>query len=85
MQGGGSGQFSAVPYNLIGLKPGHMADYIVTGSWSAKAAKEAEKYGKIHKILPHTKDYTGDYIFLPYTIDYTGNYILPHTIDYTGN
>lgn len=58
LQGGGSGQFSAVPYNLIGLKPGCCADYIVTGSWSAKAAKEAEKYGKIHKVVPETKEYT---------------------------
>lgn len=57
LQGGGSGQFCAVPYNLIGLKPGHCADYIVTGSWSAKAAKEAEKYGKIHKVIPPTKEY----------------------------
>ena len=61
LQGGGSGQFSAVPYNLIGLKPGHCADYIVTGSWSAKAAKEAEKYGKIHKVIPPTKEYVSKY------------------------
>ncbi|KAK2837900.1 hypothetical protein Q5P01_015112 [Channa striata] len=53
MQGGGSGQFSAVPLNLIGLKKDRCADYLVTGTWSAKAAKEAEKYGKVNIV--HTK------------------------------
>nr|KAF6315200.1 phosphoserine aminotransferase 1 [Myotis myotis] len=39
VQGGGSGQFSAVPLNLIGLKAGRCADYVVTGAWSAKAVQ----------------------------------------------
>uniref|UniRef100_A0AAY4DEF4 Phosphoserine aminotransferase n=2 Tax=Denticeps clupeoides TaxID=299321 RepID=A0AAY4DEF4_9TELE len=58
LQGGGSGQFSAVPMNLIGLKPGRSADYIVTGTWSAKAAKEAEKYGNVNVIHPRLDSYT---------------------------
>ncbi|KAK6184659.1 hypothetical protein SNE40_007090 [Patella caerulea] len=58
VQGGGTGQFSAVPLNLIDLKEGATADYIVTGSWSAKSAKEAEKYGKINRVLPKTDKYT---------------------------
>ncbi|ESO89717.1 hypothetical protein LOTGIDRAFT_192615 [Lottia gigantea] len=58
VQGGGTGQFSAVPLNLIDLKPGASADYIVTGSWSAKSAKEAEKYGKINRVLPKTEKYS---------------------------
>ncbi|OWF49622.1 phosphoserine aminotransferase-like [Mizuhopecten yessoensis] len=57
-QGGGTGQFSAVPLNLMGLKEGHCADYIVTGSWSAKAAKEAEKYGKVNVVNPKMDKYT---------------------------
>lgn len=57
-QGGGTGQFSAVPLNLMKLKPSQTADYIVTGSWSAKAAKEAEKYGKVNKVLPKMEKYT---------------------------
>ena len=49
-QGGATGQFSAVPMNLIGIKPEKKATYLVTGSWSAKAALEAEKYGNISII-----------------------------------
>jgi len=57
LQGGGTGQFAAIPMNLMNLRPGRRADYIVTGSWSAKAANEAEKYGKVHHVLPKTKSY----------------------------
>ncbi|XP_026865111.2 phosphoserine aminotransferase isoform X1 [Electrophorus electricus] len=53
LQGGGSGQFSAVPLNLIGLKKDMCADYLVTGIFSARAAKEAEKYGKVNMV--HTE------------------------------
>lgn len=59
VQGGGSGQFSAVAMNLMGLKASHSADYFVTGTWSQKAAKEAEKYGKVNYVLPHTKRFRG--------------------------
>lgn len=58
LQGGGSGQFSAVPLNLIGLKADRCADYLVTGTWSSKAAKEAEKYGKINVVHPKLDSYT---------------------------
>uniref|UniRef100_A0A2K6AG57 Phosphoserine aminotransferase n=1 Tax=Mandrillus leucophaeus TaxID=9568 RepID=A0A2K6AG57_MANLE len=33
VQGGGSGQFGAVPLKLIGLKAGRCADYVVTGKF----------------------------------------------------
>ena len=46
--GGGRGQFSAVPLNL--LLPNTCADYIVSGSWSKAAAKEAENFGDINVI-----------------------------------
>ncbi|KAM9446476.1 phosphoserine aminotransferase-like [Clarias gariepinus] len=59
LQGGGSGQFSAIPLNLIGLKEDRCADYIVTGKWSATAAKEAEKYGKVNMVNPKVDRYTG--------------------------
>ncbi|XP_066567201.1 phosphoserine aminotransferase [Amia ocellicauda] len=58
LQGGGSGQFSGVPLNLIGLKEDRHADYVVTGTWSAKAAKEAEKYGKVNIVHPKLDSYT---------------------------
>ncbi|XP_041356343.1 phosphoserine aminotransferase-like [Gigantopelta aegis] len=57
-QGGGTGQFAAAPLNLMKLKEGATADYIITGSWSMKAAKEAEKYGTVNKVLPKLDKYT---------------------------
>lgn len=58
VQGGGSGQFSAVPLNLIGLKAGRCADYVVTGAWSAKAAEEAKKFGTVTIVHPKLGSYT---------------------------
>ncbi|XP_045584086.1 phosphoserine aminotransferase [Procambarus clarkii] len=57
MQGGGCGQFAAVPLNLISRTG--KADYIVTGSWSSKAAQEAAKYGKVNQVVPKRERYTG--------------------------
>ena len=44
LQGGATLQFAAVPMNLM---EGKTADYAVTGNFSGKAAKEAEKYGTV--------------------------------------
>lgn len=55
MQGGGTGIFAAIPLNIMNTGT---ADYLVTGSWSAKAAKEAAKYGKVNMVLPKMKEYT---------------------------
>ena len=60
LQGGGTGQFSAIPLNLLSHKPDLAADYIVTGSWSAKAAQEAQKYGKINHVFPKLAKFTGE-------------------------
>jgi phosphoserine aminotransferase len=46
LQGGASMQFSMVPLNL--LTAGATADYIVTGGWSQKAVKEAQRVGTVH-------------------------------------
>ncbi len=46
LQGGATTQFSMVPMNL--LPAGAWADYIVTGSWSSKAVKEAKKVGAVN-------------------------------------
>ncbi len=45
LQGGATLQFAAIPMNLM---EGQSADYAVTGNFSGKAAKEAEKYGTVH-------------------------------------
>ncbi|KAH0452699.1 hypothetical protein IEQ34_019998 [Dendrobium chrysotoxum] len=48
LQGGATTQFSAVPLNLC--MPEDSADYIVTGSWSVRALKEAQKFCKPNVI-----------------------------------
>uniref|UniRef100_A0A182KCK7 Phosphoserine aminotransferase n=1 Tax=Anopheles christyi TaxID=43041 RepID=A0A182KCK7_9DIPT len=57
MQGGGTGLFAAVAMNLMG-KTGK-ADYLVTGSWSSMAAKEAARYGTVNWVVPKQDKYTG--------------------------
>ncbi|EJK58373.1 hypothetical protein THAOC_21512 [Thalassiosira oceanica] len=42
-QGGGHGQFAAVPMNLCS-HPGEEATYVVNGTWSKRAVEEASKY-----------------------------------------
>lgn len=44
LQGGATQQFAQIPMNLLA---GRSADYIVTGSWSKKAFKEAQRIGKV--------------------------------------
>lgn len=46
LQGGASTQFAMVPLNF--LPPGRTADYVLTGSWSEKALKEAALLGHTH-------------------------------------
>jgi phosphoserine aminotransferase len=46
LQGGGIGENAIVPMNLLGKK--QTADFVVTGSWSTKSFKEAQKYGTPH-------------------------------------
>ena len=45
LQGGATLQFASIPMNLL---RGGTADYAVTGVFSGKAAREAEKYGKVN-------------------------------------
>ena len=58
LQGGATQQFAAVPMNL--LKNGK-ADYIVSGGWSKKAFKEAQKYGDI-RLVASSEDENFTYI-----------------------
>jgi phosphoserine aminotransferase len=44
LQGGATQQFAQIPMNLL---DGRSADYVVTGAWSKKAYKEAQKYGAV--------------------------------------
>jgi phosphoserine aminotransferase len=45
LQGGASLQFAMVPMNFLSLDSS--ADYVVTGSWGKKAAKEAQRFGNV--------------------------------------
>lgn len=45
LQGGATGQFSAIPQNLA--PEGASVDVVNTGAWSAKAIAEAEKYAPV--------------------------------------
>ena len=58
IQGGATLQFAMVPANL--MKNG-VADYIVTGAWSKKAAEEAKKYGKVN-VIASSKDKNFSYV-----------------------
>src|SRR6187200_1421164 len=54
LQGGASQQFAVVPMNL--LPQGKSADYILTGSWSQKAYKEAKTVGTARVAISTEKD-----------------------------
>ena len=74
LQGGGLGQNAAIPMNLMGLaKNGPKADFLVTGIWSEKSFKEADKYGVAHlaassvveKFNTFLQDQLGNYRMMP--------------------
>jgi len=46
LQGGATQQFAMVPLNLLG--DATVADYLDTGSWSAKAIKEAKRFCEVN-------------------------------------
>lgn len=58
VQGGASQQFAAIPMNLM---KNRKADYILTGQFSTKAYKEAQKYGEIN-VVASSKDKNFTYI-----------------------
>ena len=60
LQGGASTQFAAVPLNLIGRTG--KADYVVSGQFSGKAFKEAQKMGYDVKCVATTKEDNFDHI-----------------------
>ena len=62
LQGGASTQFASVPMNLIGLKPAKKALYAVSGQFSGKAYKEAQKMGINAKCIATTKDDNFDHV-----------------------
>jgi phosphoserine aminotransferase len=53
LQGGATLQFAQIPMNLLA---GRSADYIVTGAWSKKAFKEAQRIGKVRERVRRTTE-----------------------------
>ncbi len=59
LQGGASTQFAMIPLNLF--QKHKKADFIITGSWSKKAAAEARRYGDVN-IVASSEDRNFSYI-----------------------
>lgn len=55
-QGGATLQFAMVPMNLIVDPKGETADFILTGSWSKKAMKEAKKFFAQTRVAASTEE-----------------------------
>ena len=69
LQGGASTQFLMAPYNLMNQK----SAYLNSGSWAAKAIKEAKFFGEVVEVAS-SKD--ANYNYLP------KNYEVPSDADY---
>ena len=69
IQGGASTQFAMVPMNLMTTGE---ADYLVTGQFSSKAAKEAEKFGRVN-VPASSKDKNFTYIPDVDAVEYSKN------------
>jgi phosphoserine aminotransferase len=64
MQGGGLGENAIVPLNLLGKN--QRADFVITGSWSKKSFKEAQRYGQVRVAADAAKlDSAGRYLGVP--------------------
>ena len=74
LQGGASMQFSMVPMNL--LTGDQVADYVNTGSWSAKAIQEARILGKNVRVIASSQD--RDFIYIPKSIGFNSNAAYVH-------
>jgi len=95
MQGGATGQFAAVPMNLLRGKT--RADYVNTGSWSKKAMEEARKYVDVNiaasgdsdgfMAIPPRADWTltRDAAYVHYTPNETISGVEFHWVPDTGD
>ena len=79
LQGGASMQFIQIPYNY--LTAAQSADYLVTGTWSVKAVKEAKRLGGVREVAS-SKDKNFSYIPNPSTWDVDEKAVYTH---YTSN
>lgn len=68
--GGASLQFAMVPMNFMQAK----ADYIVTGEWATKAAKEAKMFGIVNEAAS-SKDKNFNYLPKSFTFSPDADYV----------
>ena len=73
LQGGASTQFLMTAMNVLGKE--QTAGFIDTGSWSAKAIKEAKLFGNV-KVLASSKE--DNYNFIPKTFDVPEDLVYLH-------
>jgi len=62
MQGGAIGQNAIVPLNL--MAPFQRANYLISGQWSARSAKEAARYGEV-RIVADSRNAEGKTMHIP--------------------
>lgn len=74
IQGGASLQFCMIPMNF--LKDGQSADYVNTGTWSAKAIKEAQIQGKTVNVVASSED--KDFSYIPQNIPFNRDAAYAH-------
>ncbi|RPH49007.1 MAG: 3-phosphoserine/phosphohydroxythreonine transaminase [Desulfobacteraceae bacterium] len=74
LQGGASLQFSMIPMNL--LPEGKTADYVDTGTWAAKAIKEAQILGRQVKVVASSKD--KNYSYIPGNVKFNSDAVYVH-------
>ena len=74
LQGGASMQFAMIPMNF--LAGSDSADYVDTGTWSAKAIKEAEIQGKPIKVVASSAD--KNYSYIPRDIEFNEDAVFVH-------
>ncbi|KAH7640533.1 phosphoserine aminotransferase-like protein [Dermatophagoides farinae] len=75
VHGGGTAQFASIPLNLCPEYKGCKVNYAITGTWSEKAAKEAEKYCHVCRVTPKLDKFTSIPDVDTWKIDPDGKYL----------
>ncbi|OTF70104.1 phosphoserine aminotransferase-like protein [Euroglyphus maynei] len=75
LHGGGTAQFASIPMNLCSELKKYKVNYAVTGTWSEKAAKEAEKYCHVNRVTPKLDKFTTIPDVSTWKIDPDGKYL----------
>ncbi len=65
MQGGAIAENAIVPMNLVGLRPGHVTEHVVTGLWSIKTHQEARRYGEARVVASNAAVGPANHTTLP--------------------